>query len=162
RRIAIEAGTRGAQADLLRRAHVWRPARRDAARRAAARAMTPRIATVVHGRFYAFDLVRALLQRGVAATLFTNYPPQVARRFGIDAASVRSNLLHGVASRVLRKLHAHSVFPDPEPILHPAFSKWAARAVAGEKQRFDVVQCFSGVAEELFRSLPGSPLRILV
>ena len=124
--------------------------------------MTLRIASAVHGRFFAFDLVRALLQRGVATTLFTNYPGYVARRYGIASPNVRSNVLHGVTSRILHQLHSRFAFPDAEPVLHPAFSRWAARAV-GREPAFDVVQCFSGVAEELFRSLRDSPcLKILV
>lgn len=115
--------------------------------------MKRRIAIVVHGRFYAFDLARVLLARGYDVYLFTNYPKWAVTRFGFPAERVRSYWGHGIASRLLSvardKLHA----PFPEAALHAHFGRWAARAVT--RERWDIVYCFSGVAEELFTALDG-------
>lgn len=43
-----------------------------------------KIAIVVHGRFDAFDLARALIARGHDVTLFTNYPGWAVEPFGIS------------------------------------------------------------------------------
>lgn len=60
-----------------------------------------KIAIVVHGRFDAFDLARALIARGHDVTLFTNYPGWAVEPFGISKMYVRSFVLHGVGVRVL-------------------------------------------------------------
>lgn len=116
--------------------------------------MKRRIAIVVHGRFYAFDLGRVLLARGHDVYLFTNYPKWAVARFGFPAERVRSYWGHGIASRIFAvardRLHA----PFPEVWLHESFGRWAARAVT--RERWDIVYCFSGVAEELFTALDGS------
>src|SRR5690242_3588338 len=72
-----------------------------------------KIAIIVQGRFHAFDLTRALSERGHQVTLFTNYPQWAARRFGIGDAEVRSFWPHGVASRVAGYLGIKA-----EPLLH--------------------------------------------
>ena len=109
--------------------------------------MSARIATVVHGRFYAFDLVRELCRLGSDAAVLTNYPAWAAARFGVPAHAVRSNTFHGFLSRVLQKTGL-SQLRFCEATLHTLFGKWAARKLDGAG--FDVVQCFSGVAEEVF------------
>ena len=50
-----------------------------------------KIAVVVHGRFFAFELARALLARGHDVTVFTNYPRWAAARFGLPPARVRAH-----------------------------------------------------------------------
>jgi glycosyltransferase involved in cell wall biosynthesis len=109
--------------------------------------MSARIATVVHGRFYAFDLVRELCRLGSDATLLTNYPAWAAARFGVPAHAVRSNTFNGVLTRVLQKTGLLNLTAF-EALLHTMFGKWAARQLA--RENCDVVQCFSGVAEEVF------------
>jgi glycosyltransferase involved in cell wall biosynthesis len=117
-----------------------------------------KIAIVVQGRFYAFDLARELIRSGVDVTVLTNYPKRIVRRFGVPEAHVRSCLRHGLLSRALRSPDLARRF---EPWLHRWFSRWAARALQAESCAS--VQSFSGVAEELFRALAGGPtVKLLV
>lgn len=123
--------------------------------------MKSRIAIVVQGRFYAFDLAKALLARGHDVRLFTNYPKWAVARFGFPGERVTSFWSHGVATRGFLALSKSAGLAFPERRLHESFGRWAAAALAREK--WDEVFCFSGVAEELFRSLNGSgPRRWLV
>src|SRR5262245_23005342 len=106
-----------------------------------------RIAVVVHGRFYAFDLARELLKHGHEVTVLTNYPPYVVERFGVSAAYVIANVAHGIASRLAyrwRRLY-------PEAWLHRWFGRWAAARL--RTRAWDVVLCWSGVAEETLHQL---------
>jgi glycosyltransferase involved in cell wall biosynthesis len=120
----------------------------------------PRLAVVVHGRFYAFDLVRELLRLNVDVTLFTNYPRNIVERFGVPRGSVVNCVAHGAASRMLARLPGARSKRLTEPFLHRWFSKWASRAVAAD---YDSVFAFSGIAEELFTSMTGrKTLRTLV
>jgi glycosyltransferase involved in cell wall biosynthesis len=120
--------------------------------------MSRRIATIVHGRFFAFDLVRELLRQRADVTLFTNYPRWAAARFGVPAQAVRGNVMHGVLTRILQKLGALGAW---EPFLHELFGRWAARRTS--RQDFDVIVCFSGVAEEVFRAPNNAgKLKVLV
>ena len=116
--------------------------------------MTYKIAIVVHGRFYAFDLARALLARGHDVRLFTNYPKWAVQRFGLPAECVRSHWVHGVTTRLLQGAQDKLHLPISQPWLHTSFGRWAAREVARED--WDIVYCFSGVAEELFAALRDS------
>ena len=113
-----------------------------------------RLGIVVHGRFFAFDLARALIEKGHDVTLFTNYPKWAVRRFGIGKSHVSSFWAHGVisrgAARVCRTLH----LSYPEAYHHSVFGRWAARQM--RNNRFDAVFCFSGVAEEVFLALKGT------
>src|SRR5262249_62293606 len=59
-----------------------------------------RIDFVVHGRFYAFHLARALIARGHDVRVLTNYPGWAAERFGIPASRVKSFVTHAIASRI--------------------------------------------------------------
>jgi glycosyltransferase involved in cell wall biosynthesis len=108
-----------------------------------------KIALVVHGRFHAFDLAHALQQGGHTVKLLTNYPHWATRRFGIPDAIVQSFWPHGVLSRVAWMLHEKARVPFPEAQLHRLFGRWAARTV--RKESWDVIYCWSGVAEELLR-----------
>lgn len=117
--------------------------------------MTPlKIAVVVHGRFYAFDLVRELIKQGHEVTLLTNYPKYIVEKFGIPQAHVRSFLLHGICSRIFDKLNQFLPILSFEPLFSSLFSKWAARNIS--KADYHVIHCFSGIAEELFQSIPSS------
>jgi glycosyltransferase involved in cell wall biosynthesis len=102
-----------------------------------------RIAIVVHGRFHAFELARALLAREHQVCVFTNYPKRITRKWGLPDHAVRTFLAHGVLGRVAGRIPG-----DHEPALHPMFGRWAAREVA--RQSWDIVHAFSGVAEEVF------------
>ncbi|HUJ73121.1 MAG TPA: glycosyltransferase family 4 protein, partial [Verrucomicrobiae bacterium] len=116
--------------------------------------MTYKIAIVVHGRFYAFSLAKALLARGHDVVLFTNYPKWAVKRFGFPVGRVRSHWVHGITTRLFHKAQDKLHTPFPEPWLHADFGRWAAREVT--RENWDVVYCFSGVAEELFTALHGS------
>ncbi len=118
-----------------------------------------RLAIVVHGRFHAFHLARALVERGHDVVLFTNYPRFAVTRFGVPKERVRSFLPHALLARAANRLGLSGLC---EPALHRLFSRWAARAVKREKP-FDAVYAFSGVAEELFDALKAGPtLKLLV
>ncbi len=111
--------------------------------------MRLKIAIVVHGRFHAFDLARALLKRGHEVTLFTNYPKWAVVRFGFPKERVRSFWLHGMLSRANQWLHQKLRFPYFEAALHRMFGYWAAKELV--KGDWDVVYCWSGVSEEILR-----------
>lgn len=120
-----------------------------------------KIALVAQGRFHAFDLAKALLARGHAVTVFTNYPAWAAARFGVPAASVRSCWPHGVAARIAGRGRDLLGTPVPEAALHQWFGRWAASALI--RHRWDMVHCWSGVSEELLRALAGTgTLRLLM
>ena len=120
-----------------------------------------KIAVVVHGRWDAFDLTRALLARGAEARLYTNYPRWAVSRFGVPEHVVRSFVVHGALARVLARLPAGGADWRRDALLHPVFGRWAARQLGAEG--WDVAYIFSGVAEESFRGLADRPtLRVLV
>lgn len=108
-----------------------------------------KIAVVVHGRFHAFGLVRALLDQGHDVHLFTNYPARACRPWGIPAERVHSHLVHGVLQRVAGRL---GLAGRLEPWLHRLFGRWASRHVG--RERWDVVHTWSGVSEELLARRP--------
>lgn len=114
-----------------------------------------RIAILVQGRFHAFELERALRERGNDVVLFTNYPKRVVKRWDPDAVvkSFPSHLvLHKVADRAGNKYDA---------LIHKMFGRWGAREL--KKSDFDVVHCWSGVAEETLLALEGSgTMRLLM
>lgn len=116
-----------------------------------------KIDIVVHGRFHAFALAHALLEIGHDVALLTNYPASVARRFGLPVEVVRSNLLHGLASRTAARF-APNV---GEAALHQSFGRWANRTV---RRDADCVYGFSGVMLELLKSKKSHPrqVRLLV
>lgn len=107
-----------------------------------------KIDIVVHGRFYAFDLARELLQLGHDVRVYTNYPKFVAKRFGIPPCHVRTIRWHGAMTRVLGKLGATGQPQHMESYLHRSFGKWAAGQV---RNNADLIYVFSGVAEEILR-----------
>jgi glycosyltransferase involved in cell wall biosynthesis len=119
-----------------------------------------KIAIVVHGRFHAFDLTRALLHRGNDVTVFTNYPRRAVAKFGIPGRRVRSFVTHGVLTRAAGKLEP-TVGQSLEPVLHPMFSRWALRQLRSEP--WDVIHAWSGVAEEIYGDpLVDSSLRLIM
>jgi len=120
-----------------------------------------KIAIVVHGRFHAFDLARALLARGHHVTLFTNYPGWAVERFGISRTHVRSFVLHGGGTRVLHRMCQKLRLAYPEALAHQTFGSWAVRQLKCEQ--WDVIYCFSGIAEEMLQSEDiVSKLRVVV
>jgi glycosyltransferase involved in cell wall biosynthesis len=119
------------------------------------------IAVVVHGRFYAFDLARELIHQGHHVTLLTNYPSAIAEKFGIAKQYVRSFLLHGIVSRLVQRLSQCRWVPDFEPAIHAWFSRWAAAKL--RQENYEIVQIFSGVAEEVLQTLVSQGnIKILV
>lgn len=122
--------------------------------------MKLKIAIVVHGRFHAFDLARALIARGHDVTLFTNYPKWAVERFGVPKTRVRSFWRHGVLSRAAGKLEQKNVLRFDEARLHSMFSRWAASEI--EKEDWDVVHLWSGVAEDVMERMKGRPGLILM
>ncbi len=113
--------------------------------------MKLRIAMIVPGRFYAFDLARELIKRGHEVTLFTNYPKRMVVPFGVPASAVRSLWLQGASSKLNGWLRRRCALRGFETALHLWFGRWAAGQVV--KKPWDAVICWSGVAEESFRVL---------
>jgi glycosyltransferase involved in cell wall biosynthesis len=109
-----------------------------------------RIDIVVHGRFHAFHLARALLARGHDVRLLTNYPKQIVARFGIPPQRVMSCLWHGLATRLYYRLRKKLGLPDWEPWFHRKFGSWASSRV---RRDGDALYLFSGIAEETLRAL---------
>jgi glycosyltransferase involved in cell wall biosynthesis len=120
-----------------------------------------KIAIVVHGRFHAFELVRALLARGEDVLLLTNYPKSMVEKFGVPRERVRSFLFHGVVSRLADLAGVQDRPFHAERLHHTMFGRWAARQLADEAP--DVIYSWSGVSEEILR-VARSPatLRLVV
>jgi glycosyltransferase involved in cell wall biosynthesis len=110
-----------------------------------------KIAIVVHGRFNAFELARALLERGHDVTLFTNYPKWAVERFDFPRDRVRSFWVHGALTRAGQTLNRKTLISYPEEKLHRMFGHWAAKQI--QKHQWDVVYVWSGVAEEVLQTL---------
>jgi glycosyltransferase involved in cell wall biosynthesis len=119
-----------------------------------------KIAIVVHGRFHAFDLARALARRH-DVTVFTNYPKWAAKRFGLAPSRVRSFWMHGIAARASWWIGENLSIPYAEAGLHKVFGRWAAAQIV--KEDWDVVHSFSGVSEEILRATSSrASLRMMV
>ncbi|HMH50420.1 MAG TPA: glycosyltransferase family 4 protein [Candidatus Acidoferrum sp.] len=112
-----------------------------------------KLAIVVHGRFHAFDLSRALLERDHDVTIFTSYPMFAVSRFRVPSENVRSFPLHGGLGRVL--LRDGLPFAEVrDRFMHTLFGRWAARALRATN--YDVKHIWTGVAEEVLRErTPG-------
>jgi glycosyltransferase involved in cell wall biosynthesis len=116
-----------------------------------------KIAIVVPGRFHAFDLGRALIERGHGIRIFTTYPCGAARRFGLDPRFLCSFWPLSILDRV----NARTGFgPKMEAFLLTSFGKWAAREVS--RERWDIVHEFSGVGEEVIRATRGQTRHLLL
>jgi glycosyltransferase involved in cell wall biosynthesis len=108
-----------------------------------------KIALVIPGRFHGFDLAAALIARGHDVTVLTNYPAWAVRRFGLPVGAARCYVLHGVISRLAGRL-PRAVARRAEAFLHRMFGRWAAGVL--RRDEWDVIHCWSGVAEELLAS----------
>lgn len=113
-----------------------------------------RILIAVHGRFFAFDLARALLARGHDVTVLTNYPRWAAARFGLPAACVRSVVSHGVLARAAWRIRDRVPNAYPEAWLHRLFGDRVAALAS--REHWDVLLAWSGVAEEALGALGGA------
>ena len=113
--------------------------------------MKLKIAIVVHGRFHAFDLARAIAT-GTRCHTFHHWPRWAVKRFDFPESRVRSFWLHGVMSRAASKLHRGDVSRHEE-WFHTLFGRWAATELA--KEHWDVVHSWSGVSEEILHALAG-------
>ena len=114
-----------------------------------------KIAIVVHGRFHAFDLARELIRLGNKVTLITNYPKYWPARFGVPAENVRSNVAHGIITRIIGRV-GRVIGKEKlgERFLHEWFGRWAADLI--EQDPVDASHCFTGIAEEILRDKKGS------
>ncbi len=115
-----------------------------------------KIAIVVNGRFDAFSLARELIKQGHKLKIFTNYPKWAVRRFKIKNDNVRSFWLNGALSRLAWFMHEKIGVPYPEAYLLKMFGRWASKEIKREK--WDVIHCWSGVAEEIFRETSNSKI----
>jgi glycosyltransferase involved in cell wall biosynthesis len=112
-----------------------------------------KIAIAVPGRLHGFALARALLDRGHAVTVLTNYPRWGAARFGVTPAAVKSFWLQGVLSRLASRASRRAPSLYPEALLHETFGRWVAGRI--QRESWDVVYLFSGIAEETLRAMAG-------
>jgi len=119
----------------------------------------PRIAIVVQGRFYAFDLARVLIAKGVPVQVLTNYPSYMAERFGIPRAHVTGFPVMGLLHRYAYRWNLVGRCQFAERLLHEGFSRWASAQI--KRSSPEVVHAFSGVALEIFRDLDQSKHPIL-
>ena len=93
--------------------------------------------------------------------LLTNYPAHIVAGFGVRREIVRGFWPHGVLARVVARPGSARLRDRCEPALHSLFGHWAATML--RRERWDVVYCFSGVAEEAFRAVSSTAaLRVLV
>lgn len=108
-----------------------------------------RLAICVHGRFSAFGIASGFLELGEDITVYTNYPRWVLPQFDFPVTRARTLLLHGVATRLLHRtgLERHDAV---EAIVKQTFGRWVARHTRGN--RYDAIDCWSGCAEEAFRT----------
>ncbi|MDP9171204.1 MAG: glycosyltransferase family 4 protein, partial [Acidobacteriota bacterium] len=119
-----------------------------------------KIAVIVHGRFHAFDLARALLAEGHDVVVLTNYPVWATKRFGLPGSRVRSFWLNGVVARIIPRLFGRRMERRLAPFLHKSFGRWAAREI--HRNVYDLVHGFSGVAEESIRARGKGTLHFIV
>jgi glycosyltransferase involved in cell wall biosynthesis len=111
-----------------------------------------KIDIVVHGRFHAFDLARALIDQGHDVLVHTNYPKSIVKRFGLSEKNVRSFVSHGILSRLAYWKYVRFNREILDRVLHTMFGRWAARSV---RRDADVVHGFSGVMEEVLERHQG-------
>ena len=116
-----------------------------------------KIDIVVHGRFHAFALAKALIELGQDVVVLTNYPKLIVKTYGVAPSRVRTFLAHGLATRLAMKSRSKLVEAAFEPYFHKAFGKWAARNVRADA---DLVYGFSGVMEEYLRTPKARPGQI--
>ena len=110
-----------------------------------------RISIVVQGRFHAFALAKAMIEKGSPVQVLTNYPAFIVRRFGLPASHVIGCAPLGLLHRYAHRWNLVRRFPMLDRALHQGFSRWSA----GHISRIDpvAVHVFSGVALELFHEL---------
>src|SRR5579885_1711337 len=116
-----------------------------------------KIAIVVPGRFHAFAMARALIERGHEIKVFTTYPGWAGRRFGLDPRFLRSFWPLGILDRAAARM---DLWPKMAAFLITAFGKWAARQVSRES--WHIVHAFSGVGEEVIRASRGQTRHLLL
>ena len=108
---------------------------------------TLRIAIVVHGKFHAFELARALIDRGHHVTLLTSYPKFILKRENIPSKNVKSFAVHGVLSKVSGRIKRLIGVELSERWIHQMFGNWSSRNI--ERDSWDLIFCWSGVSEEI-------------
>lgn len=116
-----------------------------------------KIAIAVHGRYHAFDLAAGLARQGCDVQVATTYPEFVARRWLPPAVALRTAPL----LEAWRRLHAR--FPalalNPEPRLHVAFAKFAARTLP---DRADVFVGWSSACLEAIEPARARGMKVAV
>ena len=122
-----------------------------------------RISIVVQGRFHAFAMSKAMIEKGSPVQVLTNYPAFIARRFGLPSSHVIGCAPLGLLHRYANRWNLVTRFPVLNQILHQGFSRWSAGHIS--KTEPVAVHVFSGVALELFhelRSFRNPIVRLLV
>ena len=119
-----------------------------------------KIAIVVQGRFFAFDLANSLRRRGHSVTVLTNYPVFACRRFGLEGVEIRTFPTHGVLSRLANRFSRQIPLTRTEPLLHQLFGRWATRSL--RSRNWDCILSFSGISEELLDAASKHEVRTLL
>ena len=109
------------------------------------------ISIVVQGRFHAFALAKAMIDKGSIVQVLTNYPAFIADRFGIPQANMKGIGSLGLLHRYANRWGLTDQIPALNRFLHQSFSMWAARNITRTEPV--AVHVFSGVALELFHHL---------
>jgi glycosyltransferase involved in cell wall biosynthesis len=112
-----------------------------------------RVAIGVHGRFSAFNIATGLIELGHDIRLFTNYPSSAVARFGVPADLTEGFTTHGVATRIAGRIFRGRRPDAVEAALHRTFGKWLAART--RDLTFDILYCWSGIAEEAFAITPS-------
>lgn len=111
----------------------------------------PRICIAVQGRFHAFSLAKALIDKGAPVEVLTNYPSFIARRWGLDGAVLNCAPHIGVLHQLTYRYNLISKVPVLEQLVHRAFGRWIAKQVVINPPR--ILHSFTGVARDGFEAL---------
>ena len=109
-----------------------------------------KIDVVVHGRFHAFHLARALNSRGHDVRLLTNYPRNVVAKFGFPSSQTATCLAHGIVTRIYHRLPVALHQIKLEAALHRWFGRWACSKV---RKNIHLIYIFSGISEETLKAI---------
>lgn len=116
-----------------------------------------KIAIAVHGRYHAFDLAAGLARQGCDVQVATTYPKFVARRWLPPAVALRTAPLFEAWRRLRARFPVLTL--DPEPRLHVAFAKFAARTLPN---RADVFVGWSSACLEAIEPARARGMKVVV
>lgn len=116
-----------------------------------------KVAIAVHGRYHAFDLAAGLARQGCDVQVATTYPEFVARRWLSSGVALRTAPLLEAWRRLHERLPVLAL--NPEPRLHVAFAKFAARTLP---DRADVFVGWSSACLEAIEPARARGMKVVV